>query len=85
MIDELMTSTSVSHNSNHLLEILPEFLPDLAAVNVGDTDVVCPFEDGRTLSLPLQWLTNSVRRHPLSGKILSSMLISSSGTNWTKL
>ncbi|QKZ15143.1 DUF2442 domain-containing protein [Spirosoma sp. KUDC1026] len=49
------SQTPGSATIKHPLEILPEFLPDLVAVSVKDTDVLCSFEDGRTLSFPLQW------------------------------
>ncbi|KAB7729186.1 DUF2442 domain-containing protein [Rudanella paleaurantiibacter] len=42
-------------SSNPALDILPEHLPDLSAVNVTESLVVCRFEDGRSVSFPLDW------------------------------
>jgi Protein of unknown function (DUF2442) len=47
-IDRAVQSTSPQ-------ELSPEFLPDLTAVSVSDTMVVCAFDDGHTVSFPLQW------------------------------
>ncbi len=40
---------------NRLQAIPPDALPDLASVKVTDGTVWCSFEDGRTVSFPLQW------------------------------
>ena len=36
-------------------ELSPEFLPDLASVEVTDTTITCSFTDGHTVSFPLEW------------------------------
>lgn len=43
-------------SQENLLQAIPfDLLPDFASVNVTDTTVFCQFEDGRTVSFPLQW------------------------------
>lgn len=45
-------------------ELAPEFLPDLASVEVTDTTVTCSFVDGHTVSFPLQWSAKLSRATP---------------------
>ncbi len=42
-------------SSNPALLIKPEFLPDLSSVAITDTMVICGFEDGRSVSFPIEW------------------------------